>query len=79
MNEYHLQWKYVDKERDLQARAKCYDCALPYPQGNDCVIPNDIWEQINPTYHVGAGILCANCIMARLEFLGICGVNAILW
>lgn len=74
--DFPFKWRYEDAERP---RSVCADCRLHYPQGNDCAIPDDVWEQINPTNHEGAGILCANCIMRRLDFLGIHGVTATLW
>ena len=33
------------------------------------IIPNDLWELINPTYHIGAGLLCPTCIASRLNYI----------
>ncbi|HSE25761.1 MAG TPA: hypothetical protein VLB68_29110 [Pyrinomonadaceae bacterium] len=73
---FPFKWRYTDNERPL---CVCADCRLPYPQGNDCAVPDDIWEKINPSESEGGGILCANCIMRRLDHLGISGVPATLW
>lgn len=70
-------WRYSDDERPQDAR--CYDCARPYASIGDCVVPNEVWERINPTGHKGAGILCANCIIERLHVVGVAGVEAKLW
>jgi hypothetical protein len=69
--------KYTDNERPEDAQ--CYDCGLSYDKCGDCTVPNDIWEQINPTYHTGAGILCPNCMLQRLHELGISNVPAIFY
>lgn len=69
-------WRYVD---GVRPRACCYDCARPYESIGDCVVPDEVWERINPTEHRGAGLLCANCIIERLHVLGISGVDAKLW
>lgn len=53
--------------------AVCLDCDLPYgdPKFGDLVVPHDVWERINPTPFYGCGLLCPNCIFARLSELGI--------
>jgi len=67
--------KYTDEERNEMRRQYsglvCYDCKLRYNSRGFCdiLVPDDIWEQINPTYHKGAGILCFNCIAGRLDDL----------
>jgi hypothetical protein len=62
----------------MSCSAACYDCGKPYVEIGDCVIADDMWEQINPSPHKGGGILCPNCILARLHKLGISGVSATL-
>jgi hypothetical protein len=70
-------WTHADSQ---EPRAACYDCGKPYAEMGDCVVSNELWETINPTMHKGAGLLCANCIIDRLRFLGICnGVVAKLF
>jgi hypothetical protein len=65
-------WKYpysVIDNRDYE----CYDCGLIYGEGGwaDVVVPNEIWEMINPTHVTGSGLLCFNCIVRRLAFVGL--------
>jgi hypothetical protein len=37
----------------------------------DILIPNETWERIKPKGRaVGAGLLCGQCIMSRIEALG---------
>ena len=60
--------RYTDEEivqRDNPPA--CFDCGLPYggDAWMDALVPNDVWEIINPTYHEGAGILCVSCINLR--------------
>lgn len=68
--------KYTDKERLDKLReagtGACYDCGIIYggDSWSDLIIPDEIWEKINPTYHEGAGLLCCNCIVKRLKELG---------
>lgn len=68
-------WKYSDMDMDTGLMiVQCYDCGLSYDTGCgwcDVIIPNEIWELINPTNHKGVGLLCFNCIARRLEFLGL--------
>lgn len=66
----------------------CYDCGLMY--GGDAwiemVIPDKVWNKIKPKEcDDGCGILCATCIVRRLNILGIdnvpvwlCGTEPIL-
>ena len=63
-------WKYTEDERPV---AECYDCGLDYGSDTwvDVIVPDDIWELINPTYYRGAGLLCFNCMVRRLQFLGL--------
>ena len=56
--------KFKDSERP---RGKCYDCLMPYGSFPDMVIPDDLWERINPTYDEGEGLLCPTCICKRLN------------
>ena len=51
-------------------KGRCYDCLIPYSSFPDLVIPNIVWEKINPTHHKGAGILCPTCISKRLRDAG---------
>lgn len=55
--------------------AKCYDCGLECesPAWVDVVVPNDIWRLISPTHDEG-GLLCFNCINARLRELDLCNI-----
>jgi len=55
MNNYKYPWKHPDNERP---KAQCYDCGMKYENMQDMVVPDDVWEEINPTYHKGAGLLC---------------------
>ena len=66
-------WQYLDEERPTGC---CYDCGLPYKQGADLVVSDEVWALLNPTYHEGAGLLCANCMGLRLRVLGMSGVEA---
>lgn len=56
--------KYKDDERSY---GKCYDCGLKYNSDAWCdvIVPDEVWEKINPTFHEGAGLLCFNCIANR--------------
>jgi hypothetical protein len=69
-------WRYSDNERPgwrhgQPVEAMCYDCRTPYYAMVDVVIPNKLWEKINPTKHKSAGILCSNCIFERLHQIGV--------
>lgn len=45
----------------------CYDCGLPYDKFPcDMNVSDEIWEKINPSSFEGGGLLCPNCICARL-------------
>ena len=50
----------------------CYDCGEDYdsPRFPDLIISLDVWRRISPTGDEG-GLLCPNCINARLEEMGI--------
>jgi hypothetical protein len=63
--------KFTDAERPTEAQ--CYDCGFPYthPAWIEAVVPDDVWERINPTYWQGAGLLCVNCIAVRCEEAGL--------
>ncbi len=54
----------------------CYDCGLLYTSKAwaDVVIPDSYWEQINPSDNKGGGLLCFNCIVGRLDALGLINV-----
>lgn len=56
--------KYKDHERP---KGVCYDCRKPYSLWSDFSVDDDVWEQINPTYHEGAGLLCQACIENRIS------------
>lgn len=47
----------------------CYDCNLPYgePGWIEAIVPDEVWEIINPSYHERGGILCITCIARRCE------------
>lgn len=64
-------WKYPDNE-DMP-RHECYDCGLDYgcDAWVDVIVPNDIWERINPTPYEGGGLLCFHCMTRRIVFLGL--------
>ena len=76
-------WRYADDERprtaDGEFSAQCYDCGRPYKSAGDCSVSDKVWEMINPTFHRGAGILCASCIVDRLHEIGVSNVKATLW
>lgn len=60
MKEFPYPWKYPAPTRSAYppgVPVACYDCFLPYPEGNDCVLSDDIWELINPSESEGGGIL----------------------
>lgn len=67
--------KYKDTEKP---KGKCYDCKEKYGSNRfpDLIIPNDIWDIISPSYHKGAGLLCPNCINARLEEANLNNIKA---
>lgn len=67
--------KYRDEDRPW---GMCYDCKTPYDQFTDLVIPDEVWEKINPTYHEDGGLLCPTCIGLRLRAIGINDVSAVL-
>jgi len=50
----------------------CYDCGLPYGGDHwvEAVVPHDVWALISPSGNEG-GILCINCMAARLARLGV--------
>ena len=66
MNNYKYKWKYKDKERP---QGCCYDCRISYNEFPDMIIPDELWELINPTYHNDAGLLCPTCIANRLDYI----------
>ncbi len=55
----------------------CYDCGLPYENfPGDMVIQDELWELISPSIYSQAGLLCPNCMCARLMKLPrMCSVN----
>ncbi len=69
-------WQYPDTERP---QGCCYDCGKDYACTGDCTVSDKIWSLINPTHHVGAGLLCANCMIERLHAIGQHGIPATLW
>lgn len=76
LQEYPL-CKYADDERPV---GQCYDCGLPYGHAGwvEAVVPDEVWEKINPTYHSGCGLLCINCISARCVAAGLTDVPVML-
>lgn len=82
-NNRKIKWRLEEHERprniDGSYSAKCYDCGKPYSAAGDCVISDEIWERISPTYFKGVGILCPGCMLERLHWLGISGINAVLY
>ncbi len=63
-------WKYPTIV--TTTHLECYDCGLEYGSHIwvDIVLPDEIWEMINPSVHEESGLLCFNCIVRRLKFLG---------
>lgn len=48
---------------------KCQQCGERYKV--DLLVPNEIWERIQPNFKPqGAGLLCGLCIMKLVEALG---------
>lgn len=68
--EQKRKWKYTE---DDTLGGECYDCGIDYggAEWTDVALPDEIWELINPTDREGGGILCFNCIVRRLKFLGL--------
>lgn len=54
----------------------CLDCGEPYgsPRFPDLIIDNEAFSAIAPNPPDG-GLLCPNCICARLHFAGLSGVT----
>lgn len=67
MNSYRFKWRYADDERP---QGCCYDCRMKYSEFPDMMIPENLWEEINPTYHEESGLLCPTCIASRLDYIG---------
>jgi regulator of replication initiation timing len=67
---YKYPWKYTKEERPCGTYGKCYDCGMPYSEFPDMVLPNELWELINPSQYKGAGLLCPTCMANRLDFIG---------
>lgn len=70
MEKYKYQWRYYEHERKYDQYCKCYDCGLDYTNFQDMVLPDEIWEKINPTFIKGSGLLCPTCISNRLNYIG---------
>ena len=66
INNYRYKWKYRDNEKP---QGCCYDCRMKYSEFPDMIIPNELWELINPTEQEGSGLLCPTCISNRLDYL----------
>lgn len=68
-------WNYDDspkyKTEGMKGWVVCADCGAAYGTFPDMIIPDDLWEKINPSIHKGAGILCPTCITKRLSYLGL--------
>lgn len=58
--------------------ACCFDCGELYGSDRfpDLVLPHDVWKQISPSGDEG-GLLCPNCICARLTVAGLEKVHAV--
>jgi hypothetical protein len=56
-----------------QDAPRCYGCGKPYnsPGWIDCIVPDEVWAQINPSANEGGGILCINCISDRCAAHGL--------
>jgi hypothetical protein len=70
LNNYKYPWKYTEEERPCGEYGKCYDCGIPYEEIEDMVLPNELWELINPSQYKGSGLLCPTCIANRLNYIG---------
>lgn len=68
---YDHQWMYREHEREPGNTVYCYDCKRAYVTFPDMMIPDDLWERINPSEHKGGGVLCPTCIARRLDHLGL--------
>jgi len=66
---YRYSWKYTEEERPCGEYGKCYDCGSPYGTFPDMILPNELWELINPSTNKGSGLLCPTCIANRLDFI----------
>ncbi len=70
--------RYTDEERP-RSYGKCYDCGLKYDEFPcDMVIQDELWEMINPSHRKQGGLLCPNCICARLIQLGLTSVHVMV-
>ena len=69
-------WRYVIGGKQVEQFSKdgtlCQGCGRVYRL--DLILSNSLWERIKPPKKPeGAGLLCAECIVARLEALfGFC-------
>lgn len=56
----------------------CLDCGEKYGSQRfpDLIIDDDAWKAISPN-HDGGGLLCPNCICARLEATGLSNVGSV--
>lgn len=74
--------KFTDEEREaFQNPLRCYDCGQLYgdPAWIEAVVPDAVWEAINPTYWRGAGILCIICMARRCYEAGLDNVSVKLY
>ena len=69
MKNYKYKWRYTGEERNPGEDTCCQDCGIPYAEIEDMIIPDNLWEKINPTIHKGGGILCPTCIVNRLHYI----------
>jgi hypothetical protein len=64
----HKVYLWAEQVAQESIAANCFDCGLPYEDfPMDTLLPDDLWARIAPVD--GEGLLCANCIVARLSKL----------
>jgi len=71
-----MAWRYVETgclvEKFSEDGTLCQGCGRIYVM--DLIVPDDLWESVKPPQKPkGAGLLCPQCIVSRLEQqLGFC-------
>lgn len=59
-------WVFTDTGDPIPEPCLCQMCGLPFKV--DVMVPDDVWERIKPAGKPpGAGLLCGQCILARIE------------